>query len=398
MALRDFRLPDLGEGLEEAVLVQWLVEEGEQVELNQPIAEIETAKATVEIPAPFAGGILTLHWPDGSTIPVGTKLVTFEIEDADEPAEAPSSRTSSPQARPDEIERIERGADVAVGYPAIRGGPPRTTPAVRKLAKELSVDLSRVIGSHPDGRITREDVEAAARGEGTATAWTVSVDTRAERLPLSPTRAAIARRLSEAAGVPQVTTFRTVDCTQLEELRAEIRSSPLPVLVCALAAVCADHPLLNASWAGDSILLHRRVNVGVAIDTELGVVVPPVKDAGDLGIGAIAGEIARLASNAREGTLTPLDLSGETIAVSNTGSYGSEYGTPLLNPGNAVTLALGAIEPRALVVDDEVVARPACTLSLTFDHRILDGADAGRALTDLVGLLEDGERLRGLPR
>lgn len=369
MALRDFRLPDLGEGLEEAVLVQWLVEEGEQVELNQPIAEIETAKATVEIPAPFAGGILTLHWPDGSTIPVGTKLVTFETERGDE------------------------AGDHAGGS----SQPARATPAVRKLAKELGVDLSRVMGSRPEGRLTREDVEVAAR-EGGATAGIANNDAQAQKVAVSPIRAALAERLSRAAAVPQVTTFRTVDCTELDALRRQLDVSPLPIVVRALASICADHPLLNASWAGDSILLHRRVNVGVAIDTELGVVVPPVKDAGDLGIPAIAGEIARLASNAREGTLTPLDLSGETIAVSNTGSYGSEYGTPLLNPGNAVTLALGAIEPRALVVDDEVVARPACTLSLTFDHRILDGADAGRALTDLVGLLEDGERLRGLPR
>jgi pyruvate dehydrogenase E2 component (dihydrolipoamide acetyltransferase) len=156
--------------------------------------------------------------------------------------------------------------------------------------------------------------------------------------------------------------------------------------------------MLNAEWREDGIRVHARVHVGIAVDTERGLVVPAVRDVGALGIGEVAAEIGRLAAAARDGTLAGDAGTGTTISVSNTGSYGSEAGTPLLNPPNAVTIALGVIAPRAVVVDGLVEARPACTLSCTFDHRVLDGADVGRALTDLVAMLEDPERLRGLPR
>ncbi|HEX6399719.1 MAG TPA: 2-oxo acid dehydrogenase subunit E2, partial [Actinomycetota bacterium] len=171
------------------------------------------------------------------------------------------------------------------------------------------------------------------------------------------------------------------------------------VVVAALCRTIATHPLLNAEWAAEAILVHRPVHVGVAVDTDRGLIVPVLRDAGDRGIAAIAREIGRLAEAARGGSLRPEDVAGGTISVSNTGSYGSEAGTPLLNPPNAVTLAVGAIRPRALVTEGGAVeARPACTLSLTFDHRVLDGAAAGRALTDLVDRLQDAAALRELPR
>ena len=174
--------------------------------------------------------------------------------------------------------------------------------------------------------------------------------------------------------------------------------SPLPVFVRALAEVCLEHRMLNASWDDERILVHRDVHVGVATDTERGLVVPVVREVGSLGVSALGEEISRLAGTARDGSLSVAETSGATIAVSNTGSYGSEAGTPLLNPGHAVTVALGVIEPRALVVDGVVEARLACTISLTFDHRVLDGATVGRGLTALVELLEARERLEALPR
>jgi pyruvate dehydrogenase E2 component (dihydrolipoamide acetyltransferase) len=250
------------------------------------------------------------------------------------------------------------------------------------------VDLSTVTGTGPDGRITVEDLNAPDE-------WSldvVGVD------PISPVRREIARRLTEVAAVPQVTTFRTVDCTALDAFRRELDVSPLPVFVAALARMCADHGLLNASWREDGIHVARQVHVGVATDTERGLMVPVLRDAQAMGIAAIAAGIRELAAAARNGHLRPDQVRGSTIGVSNTGSYGSEAGTPLLNPGNAVTVAMGAIQPRALVVGGEVVARSACTLSLTFDHRVLDGATVGRALTDLVARLEDHDRLRDLPR
>lgn len=358
MAERVFALPDLGEGLEEAEVAQWLVREGDEVTLNQPIAEIETAKAVVEMPSPFAGRIVRLHAQAGSTIAVGAPLVTFEVE-------------------------VEVALDA--------GGRATATPAVRKLAKDLGVDLSSVAGTGPGGRVTREDVERAASGALAALG-------DFELVPVTLVRRTIARNLEAVARIPQVTTFRQVDCLELEGFRDELGVSPLPVLVRALAGVCADHPWINSSWAEDGIRLHRVVDVGIAIDTERGLRVPVLRDAGSRGVAEIAGEIARLARAARAGELAHGETVGATIAVTNTGSYGSEYGTPLLDPGHAVTIALGVIQPRALVVDGRIEARPACTLSCTFDHRVLDGATVGRALGALVALLESRHLLEALPR
>jgi len=360
MAERVFTLPDLGEGLEEAIVSAWLVAEGDAVSLNQPFVEIETAKATVEVPAPFAGRVARLHVAPGETLAVGAPLATFEVERA---AEATS---------------------VAA------------TPAVRKLARDLGLDLSMVLGSGPGGRVTREDVEAFARTSDEPDH--VRRATAATEIPVSLTRRAIADRLTEVAAIPQVTTFRTVDCTALEAVRADLGVSPLPVFVRALAEACRDHPMLNARWEGERILLFHEVRVGIATDTERGLVVPVLADAGSLGIAEISAGIARLADAARSNALIRDDTADATIAVTNTGSYGSEFGTPLLNPGHAVTIALGVIAARALVIDGAVEARPACTLSLTFDHRVLDGATVGRAFGELVELLESRERLDALPR
>jgi 2-oxoisovalerate dehydrogenase E2 component (dihydrolipoyl transacylase) len=382
MAEHVFVLPDLGEGLEEGTISTWLVAEGDTVELNQPIAEIETAKAVVEMPSPFAGRIAKLHVAPGAEARVGEPLVTFDVDG---------------EARPDRGGITPPGGEPrAVPAPStgqVDGAPSgvSATPAVRKLAKDLGVDLSSITPSGSDGRVTRDDVERAA----TATPTSLG---EVEEIAVSPTRRAIAARLVEIAAIPQVTTFRTVDCTALDAVRRDLGVSPLPIFVRALADVCADHPMLNASWAEDRILVHRAVNVGVATDTERGLVVPVVRDVRSVGISALANEIARLATAARDSTLKADQASGATIAVSNTGSYGSEAGTPLLNPGHAVTLAFGVMEPRALVVDGRVEARLAATISLTFDHRVLDGATVGRGLTALVDLLESRERLEALPR
>jgi len=350
---RIFAMPDLGEGLEEGEIVGWLVAEGDEVDLNQPLVEVETAKATVEVPSPFAGVVVSLHGAVGDNVPVGAPLVTF----------------ASPGDREGE------------------GAPPteaaRTTPPVRKLARDLGVDLARVAGSGPGGRITADDVQAA-RGASAPVA--------------RPSRAPIAAALERQAAIPQVTTFRTVDCSALEAFRAGMGVSPLPVVVAALCRTIASHSGLNAAWGAEGIEERPDVHVGLAADTERGLVVPVVHDAGSLGIAALRAEIARLAEAARAGSLTPRELTGATIAVSNTGSYGSEAGTPILSPGTSVTLALGVIAPRALVVAGEVVARPTSTLSCTFDHRVLDGAAVGRALNDLTEHITSTERLEDLPR
>jgi pyruvate dehydrogenase E2 component (dihydrolipoamide acetyltransferase) len=390
MAERVFALPDLGEGLEEAVVSEWLVAEGDEVTLNQPFVEIETAKATVEVPAPFAGRIAKVHAAAGATIAVGAPLVTFEVGGGDVDAPAAGPRRGAEAVEPaDARTGAAPPAALRADIPATATTTsPTATPAVRRLAKDLGVDLATVDGTGPGGRVTREDVEKASGG----------ADDEFDLVPVSLVRATIARNLEAVAAIPQVTTFRTADATALEEVRGQIGVSPLPLFVRALAEICGEHRSLNASWSEDGIRLHRRVNVGIATDTERGLVVPVLRDAGGGGVAAIAEEIARLAERARSNALTTDEVSGATIAVSNTGSYGSEFGTPLLNPGHAVTIALGVIEPRAVVVDGRVEARPACTLSLTFDHRVLDGATVGRAFGTLVDLLESSERLEALPR
>jgi 2-oxoisovalerate dehydrogenase E2 component (dihydrolipoyl transacylase) len=379
MAARVFTMPDLGEGLEEGEIVSWLVAEGDEVELNQPLVEIETAKATVEIPSPFAGTIEKVHAGAGDAVAVGAPLVTFHVLDG-----------------------------AAAGDGGERGRPARpasqsaaATPAVRKLAKDLGIDLASVAGTAPGGRVSAEDVHQAAEGENAGEFATAGDDSEddADRIPVTPIRRTIARRMEQAAAIPQVTTFRTLDATALETVRAELGVSPLPVFVAALCRTIAGYPILNATWADDAIVVHATVHAGIAVDSERGLFVSVIHDAGSRGVSELSAEIRRLAEAARGGSLSPDEATGATISVSNTGSYGSEAGTPLLNPPGAVTIALGVIEPRALVTGGGAVeARPACTISLTFDHRVLDGAAAGRALTDLVDLLEDSDALRELPR
>lgn len=374
MGERVFSLPDLGEGLEEGRILEWLVADGDEVALNQPLVEVETAKAAVEIPSPFAGRVGRLHAAVGDDVAVGAPLVTFTVDDEDSSA-APALRVAA-------------------------------TPAVRRLAKDLGVDLTVIDGTGSEGRITAEDVRGAVGGGEGRGLVAVSDptgpaadddDEGIERMPVTATRRAIAANLERQAAIPQVTTFRTVDCSALQTFRRELGVSPLPVVVAALAATVPAHPLLNAWWGGDAILVRGAVHVGLAADTDRGLVVPVLRDAGTRGITDLAGEVRRLAEGARAASLAPHELVGATIAVSNTGSYGSEAGTPILSPGTSVTVAFGVIAERALVVDGAIQARPAATLSLTFDHRVLDGAAAGRALTDLVDLLQSPERLRDLP-
>ena len=391
---RVFAMPDLGEGLEEGRVVGWLVQVGDVVALNQPVVEVETAKAVVEVPSPFAGTIVTRHGETGDEIAVGAPLITFEVEAV--PAVAPDTdrdglRTVSIDAPEALVERM-------------RGAPAKATPPVRKRAKELGVDIDVVLGSGHDGRVTEEDVERfAARTDRSGAEGVLAVavhqDLGSRLEPVGAIRREIAGALTRQTTIPQATTFRTIECTALEDARRVTRSSPLPFVIAALCRIVRDHPIINAAWLEDVLEYRDTINVGVAVDTERGLLVPVVQDAGRRGLADLTAEISRLASAARADSLALEDkLAHATIAVSNTGSYGSEAGTPILSPGTSVTLAFGAIQPRALVIDEQVVARPAATISCTFDHRVLDGAAAGRALTHLVSLLESRERLEGLPR
>jgi 2-oxoisovalerate dehydrogenase E2 component (dihydrolipoyl transacylase) len=433
MTERVFLLPDLGEGLEEAEVVTWRVAEGDGIELNQPLVEVDTAKALVEIPSPFAGRVIHLHAGEGDVVNVGTPLVTVEVaeEGPAEPVQGPET-ADAPGEVPAEETRPRRRA-VLVGYgvedeepPTATGAAPtgserpptgdgsprtRTSPPVRRLARDLGVDLATVTATGSEGRVTREDVQRAAAAGTEAAEPSVSArpaaDTTSERVPVRGPRRLIAERMTRSVQeIPQVTTFLTVDATDLEGFRDDLRSdpgervSPLPIVVRALVEVCRLHPKLNATFdAGASeIVLYRSHHIGIATDTDRGLLVPVVKNADRLGILELSREIARLVQAARSASATPDDLAGGTITVTNVGTFGAEFGTPIINPPQAAILALGVIEPRALVVEGRVEARPAATLSLTFDHRLLDGAEAGRALRALADLLESPFRLGALPR
>ncbi len=269
------------------------------------------------------------------------------------------------------------------------------------------MDLTVVPGSGPGGRITREDVlSAAGTGSPAGTERPTSPGSE-ERIPVRGVRRLIAQKMTRSwTEIPHVTTFHTADATHVEALRRELsetsgtRVSALSVVVRAFVEVCRSHPLLNASFDSEAaeIVVRGSYHVGIATDTDRGLLVPVARDADRKGITELAAEIAALVDAARNGTAGPEQLTGSTVTVSNVGTYGSAFGTPIINHPEAAILALGRIEPRAAVVDGEVAARPEVTLSLSFDHRVLDGADADRAMTALREILESPFRLGALPR
>jgi 2-oxoisovalerate dehydrogenase E2 component (dihydrolipoyl transacylase) len=416
MAVREFLLPDLGEGLEDAEVVTWRVAEGDHVELNQTLVEVNTAKALVEIPAPWEGVVEKLHAAEGAVVGVGQPLVSIRVEGADAEPSAKPKRQAMLVGYGVEEEEVAPAPSSGGGAPMPgsreRAGPVPTSPPVRRLAKELGVDLASIPGSGPGGRVTREDVLSAARGDGLSSARGAAAPVPAQagevhRIQVKGTRRLIAEKMARAAReVPQVTTFLTVDATALQAFREELtgqsgrRITPLPIVVRALVEVCKEHPKLNSSFDSErrEILVYGRYHVGIATDTDQGLLVPVVRDADGRGIVGLSEEIARLTEAARAGTATPQDMVGSTITVTNVGTFGAEFGTPIVNHPEAAILALGVVEPRALVVDGEVQARPAVTMSLSFDHRVLDGAEAGRAMKALKSMLESPFRLGALPR
>jgi pyruvate dehydrogenase E2 component (dihydrolipoamide acetyltransferase) len=432
--VREFKLPDLGEGLEEAEIVSWLVKEGEEVELNQPIVEVETEKALVQIPSPYAGVVEKLHGDVGDRVKVGSALVS--IKTAGGAPEAGKRREVLVGYGPEEEgsrrrrrKRIGKGsAEAEAEVEAEPALPARAlaTPPVRKLAKELGVDIDAVRGTGPEGRVTREDVQAASEGAETppaaaapaaaATAARVEpVQRRAastdgeERIPVRAIRRTIAERMVRSyTQIPHVTEWLQIDASELMRMREDLQAapeaeggkmSPLPVLVKALVAALRKHPLINSSWDAEQgeIVVKRSYHIGIATDTERGLLVPVVRDADQLSVFDIGREVARLAQAARDGSITPAELSGSTITITNVGSFGMESGTPIINYPESAILATGAIMKRPwAVAGDQIVVRHVMTLALSFDHRIIDGAEAGRFLRYLGDLIEKPARLFGV--
>ena len=428
MPEREFKLPDLGEGLTEGEVVRWLVAAGDAITLNQPIVEVETAKAVVEIPAPYAGTVVKLHAGEGDTLDVGAPLISVDTGGGSGGLEAspPEHRgaatgAAAPQAEqelqatlvgPGERQQARRrriagharGANgpAAAPAPAPAQQRPKATPPVRRYAKDRGVDLAALAGTGRDGRITREDVDGAlGDAQPIAAAARPPRDRASERIPVRGTRRQIAAAMTASAfSIPHVTEFLTVDATRLMELRERLRAlpaadglklTPLAVVAKALCVAVRSYPLMNSSWdedAGD-IVVKGWVNLGIATDTPTGLLVPNIKDADTLGILDLSRELTRLTELARERKAAPSDLTGGTITITNVGGFGVETGTPIINKPECAILATGLIAPRPWVVDGQLAVRQLMTTSVSFDHRIVDGAYAAQFLAHLGVLLED---------
>jgi pyruvate dehydrogenase E2 component (dihydrolipoamide acetyltransferase) len=408
---REFKLPDLGEGLTEGEVVRWLVAEGDAVTLNQPIVEVETAKAVVEIPAPYAGTVVKLHAAEGDTLDVGAPLISVDTgggptaapAEADDPEEAfqatlvgPGERQQTRRRRiaAPAVDNREHAGDGA-------GQRPKATPPVRRYAKDRGVDLAVLVGTGKDGRVTREDVDDALGEERPAAVARPARERTEERIPVRGTRRAIAAAMTASAfSIPHVTEFLTVDATRLMELRerlralpaaADVKVTPLAVVAKALCVAVRSYPLMNSSWdeAADEIVIKGNVNLGIATDTPGGLLVPNIKDADTLGILDLARELERLTGLARERKAAPADLTGGTITITNVGGFGVETGTPIINRPECAIVATGLIAPRPWVVDGQLAVRQLMTTAVSFDHRIVDGAYTAQFLGHLRDLLED---------
>ena len=446
-----FRLPDAGEGLTEADIVEWRVAVGDLVTVNQPILEIETAKSLVELPSPFDGVVTELLVQPGATVDVGTPIITIDTDPDGTGEGAPA--LAAGEAVEGAVADSGSGA-VLVGYGTVEArshrrarrtdasapaqadpepsgvaaaptagsdaphdataAPVLAKPPVRKLAKDLGVDLTTVTPTGPGGIVTREDVVAQAKGnepQGLATyagddqAWLasgkVSDDGRTTRVPVRSVRKRTAEAMvASAFSAPHVSVFHTVDVTKtmhlVERLRADreftdVRVTPLLIAAKALLLAVRRHPEINASWIDEDqeIVYKHYVNLGIAAQTPRGLIVPNVKDAHRLGLHDLALGLAELTAKARAGSTTPADMTDGTITITNVGVFGIDTGTPILNPGESAILAFGAIREQPWVHKGKIRKRHVTQLALSFDHRLVDGGLGSRVLADVAAVLED---------
>ncbi|SDE47087.1 dihydrolipoamide acetyltransferase family protein [Glycomyces harbinensis] len=431
-----FNLPDLGEGLTEGEVAAWLVEPGGAVTLNQPFVEVETAKALVEVPSPYDGVLAEHHAEAGTTVDVGKPLATFEVEGAEAPPaqkadkrtpnlvgygareagskrrkrrdpEAPAAAAAptapaAPAAPPEPV------APPAPAAPAAPTGPVLAKPPVRKLAKDLGIDLAAVTATGPNGTVSRADVEAAAAPAAAAPTAPARVKAAAEdqRIPIKGVRKLTAQNMvASAFTAPHATVFLTCDVTAMmatvKEFKgrkefADVKVTPLLFVAKAVLLAARRHPMINAQWdeAAQEIVVKHDVNLGIAAATPRGLVVPNVKAAQDLSLIELAEALTALARTAREGKTSLADMTGGTISISNVGVFGIDTGTPILPPGESAILVFGAVRPQPWVHEGEIAVRQVTTLGLSFDHRLVDGELGSQFLADVGAFLQHpGETL-----
>jgi pyruvate/2-oxoglutarate dehydrogenase complex dihydrolipoamide acyltransferase (E2) component len=348
-----FKLPDLGEGLTEGEVARWLVAEGQEIAEDDPLVEIQTDKATVEVPSPYAGTVLRILVAEGEIAPVGTVLVVIGQPGEDVPSNS-----------------LLQGSN-AIGTASARV---QATPVVRRVAQELGVDLTELAGSGPGGRITEDDVRDGA----------VGATPEGRREPLRGVRRVIAAHMARAhREVPPVTWVEECDFEDVSLDRL------LPTVVKACADSLVDFPELNARFDGDAILYLDRYDIGVAVQTDDGLVVPVVRGANEKSVDALGTEIAALAEGARAGTLAADDMRGSTFTVSSAGKLAGLFQTPIVNHPEVAILSIGRVAARAVVRDGEVVVRRTGTVAISFDHRVVDGARAAAFGLAVIARIEE---------
>jgi len=449
MTVSKFYLPDVGEGLTEAEIVTWKVQVGDTVDINQVLVEIETAKSLVELPSPYAGKVQELLVTEGTTVEVGTPIITI-ASDGEGQLTSPTP-TLAQAAMANEVfvtdasETVgtkdvteEAPRDVLVGYgvaghgvtrrrrghaqaaqatyaaatdsagsrrptrsPLADAVPVLAKPPIRKLAKDLDVDLSTVAGTGIGGEISRDDVIRHAQ-QASVFRNIVTPDTpseREERIPVKGVRKAIATAMVESAfKAPHVSIFVDVDATRTMDFVKRLKASPdfagvkvSPLLVMAKAIIWAvrRNPTVNSTWTDTEIIVRNYVNLGVAAATPRGLIVPNVKEAQSMSLLELAKALEHLTTNARDGRTQPADMQEGTITVTNIGVFGVDTGTPILNPGEVGIVALGAIKQKPWVVEGEIRPAWVTTVGASFDHRVVDGDVASRFLADLAAVIEE---------
>ncbi|ONF66740.1 dihydrolipoamide acetyltransferase family protein [Amycolatopsis keratiniphila] len=427
---KQFPLADTAEGLTEADIIAWQVKPGDTVTVNQIVVEVETAKAAVELPIPWAGVITELLVEPGQTVEVGAPILTIDVDPGGKAAPAPTAAPAAEEPAEEEMKplvgygskavvtqrRARKGATpapapaapaaAAVSSKPKGGYVPLAKPPVRKLAKDLGVDLHALTGTADGGVITRDDVQAAANGSAAPTAVS-TVDscydpaTRERRVPIKGVRKATAAAMVQSAyTAPHVTEFLTIDVTPIMEFREKLKKSrefagvkvtPLTFAAKAVCLAAKRTPDVNAVWdeAAQEIVYKDYVHLGIAAATPRGLVVPKVRDADSMSLKELAIALTELTDVAREGKTTPAAMLGGTITITNVGVFGVDTGTPIINPGESAILCLGAIKDTPWVVDGEIKVRKVLQLSLSFDHRVVDGQQGSEFLADVGALLAD---------
>ena len=397
MPIEIFHLPDAGEGLTEAEIVRWLVEPGDSVSVNQMVVEIETAKATVELPIPWAGVVSEIHQEIGAVVPVGARVISIEtqVQSQRDPVlvgygvkeGASLTRRTRKQAPADSPMELTPNLNRVTAKPL-----------VRKFAKDKGIDLSTLIGTGPNGEVTREDVQAALGGG--VVPPSVSHDHAGERIPVRGVQRLMAEAMvASAFTAPHVTEWVEVDMSRTLEVvdkiktRSNERITPFVLVSAALIRAAQKYPRINSSWIdtkeGADVLIHPNIHLGFATDTSKGLLVPVVRNANADNPIALSASITTQMNKARDGSASPSDLTGGTITVTNVGVFGVDGGTPIITPGQAAILAMGRIMHKPWVVDDSIVIRPIMQLTFSFDHRIIDGALGSRALASVASYLAD---------